>query len=270
MRGKNLTILVFLALCIAATQVRAQHIIRSTDTSSKVVQQQVYVKPKGPKQLTHEMTGGIRLNTNGWSVFTDIGKLKAPNPKYLEMFHNVRIFQIEFTEKKSQAEYKSTSTNGSGSNTYIYGKINNFYALKLGWGFRKMLVGKPDPGTVSIHWVNTFGISVGFLKPYYLNLISDPSAVKYDESTSQDFLNQNLIEGNAGFSKGISEVKIIPGGHFKSSLHFDFSGNHKIALAAEVGFNVEYYSQPIPLMALQAAEPYFADLFIAIMAGKRW
>lgn len=270
MNRKHRLFLLVTICALCASQAIAQKAVRSADSLIKPEAKVLYIKPKGPDPLLHEMSGGFRLNTNGWSIFTDIGKFKAKNLKQVDMFHDVRIWQIEFTEKKNPKEYKSTSTDGSGTNTYIYGKINNFYALKLGWGYRKQIVGKPDPGTLSIHWVNTLGVSIGLLKPYYLNVYSNPGAVKYNDATKKDFLDQGLIEGNAGFSKGLSEVKVVPGGHFKSALHFDFSGNKKMALGVELGVNAEYYSQELSLMANQPATAYFTDLYIGLQVGKRW
>ncbi len=264
------TVFLLLASVNVASHACGQVAAHSTDTTQKKLQIATFPKPKGPKAITKEMSIGFRLNSDGWSIYADRGKVKPIDMKRSDMFHNVRLWQIEFTEKKNPKEYKSTSVDGSGTNTYVYGKINNFYALKLGWGYRKMLAGKPDPGTVSIHWVNTGGLAIGFLKPYYLNVYSDPAAIKYSDATKQDFLNQSLIEGNAGFSKGIGEVKIVPGFHFKSAIHFDFSTNKKNVIGIETGFNVEYYTTAVQLMANQPAVPYFADLFLALQFGKRW
>ena len=262
-------ILMLLVCCDAASAVSAQVITKSSDTAGKAIENTIAPKPKGPKPILHEMSGGFRLNTDGWSIFTDIGKVKTKDIRHSDMFHNVRFYQLEFSEKKDPREYKTTSENGSGNNSYIYGKINNLYALKLGFGFRSMLVGKPDPGSVSIHWVNMGGIAIGFLKPYYLNTLSDPSAIKYLDN-KETFLNQNVIEGSAGFSKGLGEVKIVPGGHFKSALHFDFSSNRKNVIGVETGFNIEYYSQVVQLMANQSGTNYFLDLYIAAQLGRRW
>ncbi len=125
----------------------AQSVIRSTDTVKKP-RQIISKPPSGPKPIKHEASLGIRLNSDGWSVFTDLGKVKTQDSKHSDMFYNVRFWQIELTEKKDPREEKKKSDNGSGTNSYIYGKINNFYALKLGYGYRRMLVGKPDPGSV--------------------------------------------------------------------------------------------------------------------------
>jgi len=265
--------IIIILICNSAAN--AQTVIRASDSMKKasLPAPVVHPKPKGPKPIAHEASVGFRLNTDGWSVYTDLGKVKSQDMRHSDMFYNIRLWQIEFTEKKNPREEKSTSENSngnSGTTTYVYGKINNFYALKLGYGFRKLIVGKPDPGTVSIHWVNVIGASVGLLKPYYLNVYSDPSAIKYSPSTAADFLNQQLIEGSAGFTKGLSEITVIPGIHFKSALHFDFSTNRKNVIGIETGFNVEYYSQSISLMANQSGTNYFLDLFLAAQFGRRW
>jgi hypothetical protein len=98
---------------------------------------------------------------------------------------------------------------------------------------------------------------------------SDPAAIKYTDH-KEDFLDQNLIEGSAGFSKGLGEVQVVPGAHFKSAMHFDFSANRKNVIGVETGVNAEYYSKPIELMANQKAQPYFLDMFIAFQYGRRW
>ena len=271
---KAVGMIVCIAWCVAVSSARGQVASRSADTVKKQIITPVdhNVKPKGPRPIKHEMSAGIRLNSNGWSVYTDFGKVKPKDLRRSDMFYNVRFWQIEFTEKKDPKEEKLTSSNntGNGSNRYIYGKINNFYALKLGYGFRKLLVGKPDPGSVSMHWVNVIGVSIGLEKPYYLNIYSDPNAIKYSDATATEFLNQDLIEGSAGFGKGLSEIKVIPGGHFKSAIHFDFSANRKNVLGVETGFNVEYYSSDIQMLANKPGTTYFFDIFLAIQFGRRW
>jgi hypothetical protein len=228
-------------------------------------------KPKGPKPIHRELSIGFRLNTDGWGIFIDRGSVKSENVKTSDMFYHFNLWQLDFNEKKDPREMKSTGTDQTGkTNSYIYGKINNFYTLKLGIGTSKMIAGKPDPGAVSIHWVITGGVSAGLLKPYYININGVGQPVKYTDQTKDVFLDRTLIDGNAGFSQGISEMKIVPGAHLKTGLHFDFAGSRRTLFAAEVGMNAEYYTSPIQIMALEPGVPYFFNLYVSLQIGKRW
>jgi hypothetical protein len=268
-------LLTILCGCMVSDSQAQDGIYGRTDTAKKATPPpaaRVRLKPKGPKPIKNEISFGYRLLTTGWAGYMDLGKVKSRNTKLSDMFHNVNFWQLEFGEKKSPRQEKHVADENSSGNSgsYVYGKINNFYGLKIGYGIRTMLAGKPDPGSVSIHWSNVISASLGMLKPYYLNTISDPNAIKYSDATKSQFLNQQLIIGGAGFGTGVGEMKMIPGGNFKSMLHFDFSANRKSVVGIETGINIEYYAEPVPIMANQDAVPYFVDLFLAFQFGKRW
>jgi hypothetical protein len=229
-------------------------------------------KPKGPKPITRELSFGPRLNSNGWGIFADLGKVRTDDEKHRDMFYNIKLFQFEFDEIKSPKEVKSDNVDaapGVSPKPFIYGKINNFYTVKIGYGFRKMIAGKPESGTVSVHWVGVGGLTVGLLKPYYLN-VAGAGLIKYSDSTKSEFLSQSDIIGSGGFGKGLGEIKIIPGLHAKSGIHFDFSKNRKTVLAAETGIDAEIYTKSVPIMANQKAVPYFLNAYLAFQFGRRW
>ncbi len=271
MASRFKALLLFVGYFCIVSHAGAQAVVRPSDSAKKTKPVITPAKPKAPKAISRELSFGLRLNSNGWSVYSDIGRIKPRDAKHADMFYNVRLWQIEITEKKHPKQHKiSNQGGGSGSNSYIYGKINNFYALKLGRGYMRMLAGKPDPGSVSIHWLYAGGFSLGMLKPYYLNVFSDPNAIKYEDGTKEDFLNQYLIQGSAGFAKGLGEMKYIPGFHIKSAIHFDFSASRKSVIGVEAGFNAEYYAGDVQIMANQPATPFLLDLYVAMQVGKRW
>ncbi|MCF8449538.1 MAG: hypothetical protein K9G49_06660 [Taibaiella sp.] len=280
MCGCSKIALILLTIFGSITHAGAQDVFSGiSDTSKKIKSPGSTVaprqSPKGPKPIKKEISFGYRLNTAGWAMYMDYGSVKARSAKTSDMFYNVNFIQFELSEKKSPKQEKIVvEDNSTGtSSKYVYGKINNFYAVKLGYGFRKMLAGKPDPGSVSIHWSNVLGGSLGLLKPYYLNVYnatSDLDVIKYSDVTQSRFLQQQSIIGSAGFGTGLGEIKMIPGGHFKSMLHFDLSANRKSVVALETGVNIEYYSANVPLMLNQEANPYFVELFLAFQFGKRW
>lgn len=271
-----LGVISMLSVCCAGY---AQEVTYSSDSTKAPVAVQappvVAARPMPKirvKPILHEISFGFRANTNGWSIYSDYGKAKTSDARKADMFYNLLYLQTEFTEKKDPKEQKvkAQTLSDKSSASYIYGKINNFYALKLGLGYRKMLAGKPDPGCVSIHWANTAGFALGMLKPYYIQVAGSTNEIKYSDINQSDFLNQAIISGAGGFSKGLGEIVFIPGGHIRSALHFDFSANRKNVLGVEAGVNAEFYSQPIGLMANEKTVSSFLDFFVAFQLGKRW
>ena len=239
----------------------------------------VPVKKKRPKPIKKEYTLGVRLNTDGWSVFFDRGKV-AGVQRNSDYFYDVLFWQIELGEKKHPQETRRanvSSTSTTTSTPFIYGKANNFYAFKLGYGKRKMIAGKPEHGTVSIHWVYMGGLTVGLEKPYYYEAYVSKNGgplikeeIRYTDSTEYLFSQTSQIEGASGFAKGIDELKIVPGLHAKTALHFDFAVSKERKLAVEAGLNVEFYTRAIQLMAYQDDKPYFVNGYVSVGLGKRW
>jgi len=230
-------------------------------------------KPKGPKPIHRELSIGGRLNSNGWGIVINRNTVKSKDLKQSDFFYKFNIWELAFDETKDPRENKTSSTDQSGkSSSFIYGKINNFYTLKLGLGGSKMIAGKPESGTVAIHWVLCSGFSAGLQKPYYINAAYNGvvQPIKYTEDTKDAFLDINGITGNAGFSKGLSEIKLIPGLFLKTGFHFDFATNRKNLFAVEVGLNGEYYGDKVQIMALQEGTPYFYNLYVTLQFGKRW
>lgn len=238
---------------------------------------------KKPKPISREFSLGFRLNSDGWSLYADKGYVRSNEGKLQDQFYNIRLFQLELSEHKDPKETKRSDNDGSiGGNgekakAFIYGKVNNFYSAKLGYGFRKLLVGKPEPGTVSIHWLIAGGFSLGMEKPYYLDgyVLQDngttkvPATFKYSDDTKQSFLTPSLIKGSAGWTKGLGEMQYIPGIQAKTGLHFDFAASRRTVLAIETGISLEYYSRDIVIMADQETHPYLVNLFASFQFGRR-
>lgn len=256
------------------------------DTINKVQQTPVIkspvIKPKKPKPISREFSGGIGLTTDGWTVFVNKGWVKSDDDKNSDKFYNVRFAQLEISEHKHPKEIKGTNNSIAQATNdkpkpFIYGKINNFYALKLGYGYRRIIAGKPEPGTVAIHWLYAGGLSIGLLKPYYIDayvLRDNPRRlvrenIKYNDENAEAFIQQNNIVGSSGWTTGLGETKIVPGIHAKTGVHFDFAQNTKTKLALEVGLAAELYTQKIELMADQKAYPYLISGYVSLQFGRR-
>ena len=157
-------------------------------------------------------------------------------------------------------------------NPYVYGKENNFYYLKAGVGQQYLIGGRAIKrrGRFSnIRW----GLSLGYLKPYYLN-VHDPNTntdndIRYSDTVADKFLDPTLINGASGFTKGFTEGKFVPGAYARLALRFDYGRYNELLSALEVGINAEYYSKEMPIMIQNEPKQFFYNAYIAIEFGKR-
>lgn len=253
----------FLGFCAVGTAQSQVEPVTANKAPNKIPAKKI-------KPLSKEVSGAFRLNSDGWAVAYEKGKIRSTDTKKSDQFHDVRFWQVEFSERRNPKELRMYANDASlsGGKAYAYGKINNLYALRFNIGKKKMIAGKPYPNSISIHWLYAGGLTVGLLKPYYI-ITADKGAIKYSDENRASFLNVDNIVGAAGFSTGLGEIKIIPGLNIKSGLHFDFGATNTFLAAVEVGASAEYYTQNIQLMANQKAVPYFFNLYAGIQFGRR-
>jgi hypothetical protein len=130
----------------------------------------------------------ITLRSDGYAVGYERGKFKKVN--------KTNLWWIHLGERKHPKEEKVTAYYKNGAqvgNPYIYGKQNNFYLLNIGFGQQKLLGGKSTKNGIAISAIYGGGLSLGMLKPYYLEVKGNGSTptdiIKYDESDTR-FLDQ--------------------------------------------------------------------------------
>ena len=165
-------------------------------------------------------------------------------------------------------------------------KKNNFYNLNLMFGKMRMLADKGRKSGVDIGLYYGGGLSLGFAKPYYLELIYGNGInfttrdERYQDGLEPDgnaniFLNPQRIYGASGFSFGLNEMKIYPGAKAKVALVFDWANYNEFVKALEVGAMANVYASRVPiLVALDDEIDYnkflFMNLYVKFMFGKRW
>jgi len=210
---------------------------------------------------------GFKFDSDGYGFFYERGKIKSA--------YKTNIFQLEINEKKHRKEEKQSRSDGAVvfGNPFIYGKQNNFYQVKLGVGQQYMFGGKGNKNGVGVYIIYGGGLSVGLLKPYYLEVESPPNSgvikqIKYSQADSVEFMGPDII-GSAGFGKGWGELKFAPGVHAKTALRFDWGRFNNGISAAEAGFNFEYYPTKIEQMVGVEPNHFFINSYIAILFGSR-
>jgi hypothetical protein len=205
---------------------------------------------------------GIRLASDGYGISFEKGKFKT-NTKTL-------IYQFELNEKKDPKEKRITTGDVfSGSSVVAY-KLNNFYQFKVAMGQQFLIGGKGNKNGVAVTALYTGGLSLGILKPYYLN-VEDVNGDIYQKTFIQ-VINDTTpyqINGGAGFTVGWGHVTFKPGLNAKLAMRFDYGRFNQTVSAVEAGITGEYYLSKIPIVYLVPQRQFFLNGYVAILFGSR-
>jgi hypothetical protein len=212
---------------------------------------------------------GFKLNHDGYGGSYEIGKMKSP--------YKATLLQFELNDKKHQKEEKQSTGSSLGSgfivlgNPFVYGKVNHFYQLKGAIGQQLMIGNKGNKNGVAVYGIYAGGVSLGLLRPYYIDVQSPPGqtrTIKYTPADSAAFLGQYIV-GGTGIAKGWSDLKIAPGLHAKAALRFDWNRFNNAVTALEFGFNFEYYLSKVDQMATIDGKNLFVNGYISLLFGRR-
>ncbi len=204
---------------------------------------------------------GAKLINDGYGIFFELGRASSVKKSLL--------YQIEISERKHIKEDKQ-SYPFNNSIPFIYGKENFFYPVKLGVSQQVLLGNKSNKNGVSITANYGGGLSLGLLRPYYVQVEENNSLsyIKYNSPDSTLYLD-GPIYGGPTFGKGWSELTVTPGLYAKTSLRFDYGSYNEIVSAIEVGISGEYYTKKIPILLQTTQKQFFISGFVAILFGKR-
>jgi hypothetical protein len=242
--------------------------LRLKNERREKINQLIKQEEEGALIYQKQITQGIHFNTDGWSVFYEKGKYKT--------ITTTNLWWVEIGEHRHPKEERTpTASSVQGFiilSNYVYGKQNNLYDVKLGFGQQKLIGGKGNKNGVAVSAIYGGGITAGLLKPYYLQ-IQNPSTqrqedIKYDNN-DQLFLDPTIILGKGSFSKGFSEMQFVPGGHVKGALRFDYGRYNEVVSALEVGLKATYFSKKMPVMLLNDEKSLFFNAYISVIFGKR-
>lgn len=231
-------------------------------------------KPEGVV-LSKEFSVGGKATTAGWSFFGEYARVTGPARK--------RVFQVEFMELKHPKQVKMSNEAGFFSpgieapRAFVFGKRNNLYAVHFGYGQRYMLGDKAKKSGVEVNLTWTAGPTLGLVKPYYLRVyqqINDRQffieEIKYSEEDANRFLTPSSIYGAAGFTYGLSEITLMPGGFGKAGLNFDWANYSEFIKSIEAGVGADVFFGRPELMVTERNKVTFVYLYLSLQLGKKW
>jgi hypothetical protein len=256
-----------LSFLIIASVGNAQKPLTQKEQRKQRINQLIRQAEEGTLVYSHHHIFGVQVKNLGYGLFYEYGHMKNQR--------KTNIFRIDLTEIKDRKEDKVQNTaNGFifFGNPYIYGKINNFYQASLGYGQQVILGQKGNKNGVSVTGIYSGGLSLGFLRPYYLQVI-DPQTnedkfIKYTAADSALFLG-NTILGGGGLGRGWGEMKFRPGLFARTALRFDYGRFNEAVSGIELGVTAEYFMQKIPIMAGPNDRNLFFQGYISLLFGRR-
>lgn len=234
------------------------------DARRKKVSELVKQAEEGVLIYNRQSIFGFQFRTSGYGAFFELGRMKS-NRK-------TNIYRIDITEIKHPKEEKLQAGGIFFGNPFIYGKINNFYQVTLGFGQQYILGQKGNKNGVAVSAIYNGGLAIGLLRPYYIEagdpLTGQNKFVKYTPADSSLFLGPTIV-GSGGLSKGWSELSIKPGAFVKTALRFDYGRFNEVVSGLEVGLSGEFYASKIPQMVDQKQKQFFIQGYISILFGRR-
>lgn len=210
----------------------------------------------------NERTFGFQINTNGWGL----GFRYGDRINYFEK----RIYEVDLSLLKHEKEIKSSSTYIS-SESFVFGKLNYAFDLRLGYGKQNEIFSKRDPGSVAVRYFYSIGPSVAILKPIYYEILYPVSDSLYgvrEEKFNADIHTSGDIKGKASFFEGIDELTLVPGAYFKFGFNFEFSQAETLIHSIEAGIMIQAYLDQLEIMAVEDNQQFYFTLFASYKFGR--
>jgi hypothetical protein len=211
----------------------------------------------------NEKTIALNLNSNGWGL----GYRYGSRINYFEKY----IYEFDFSVIKHPKETNSTNASFLSSESFVFGKLNTVFDIRLGYGKQNEIFNKRDNKSVAVRYFYSIGPSVAFLKPVYYEILFPVNDSMYrirDEKFNPAIHTASDINGRASFFKGFDEIKLVPGLFIKAGFNFEFSQKENIIHSIEAGGIFQAYLQSLEIMAVDDNQQFFFALFVTYRIGK--
>lgn len=229
------------------------------------VQAQMPATQENKAGFRSEWFGGLILHTNGWGGNLTKGKFKT--------YKRYDLYSFDLVNIKHPKEYKIRYQTAPGniSKAFKYGKLNSLYNARFSYGQQRILFEKQREKGVEIYFNWKTGLSLGIVKPIYLEIISEVDGTSSSEQQyNPDIHNESNIYGKANFGTGFNEIRFAPGAHLKGGLKFELAKKREKIFAIETGVIVDVFPTKIPILAYRDDEVLFYNFYLNILFGKKY
>jgi hypothetical protein len=185
-------------------------------------------------------------------------------------FLNKRLLEFDIGTLKHPKEYKISNPWTTGTGSFVFGKLNSVMFIRGGIGHQHEIFKKADLGGVAIRYFYSAGPVVAVYKPIYYRVLYPVSLNEFelrDEKFEVSIHQPTDIYSKARFTKGLNEIKALPGIYAKAGFNFEYSKEDKVIHAVEIGAQVNAFPKTIPIMASPDNKAVFFSLFVSYRFG---
>lgn len=258
---------IFLLMTFVSLSVVAQVQVSSRQSKRSEKQKKINAiikqEEEGVSYFKSHWAQGLKLVNDGVGGWLEYAMIKQPRKSIL--------FQLDVAERKHVKEEK-LQNEFQPTAPVIFGKVNYFYPVKLGAQKQWVVGNKGNRNGVSISANVGGGISLGFLRPYLIEVDKGNGItefVGYNSPDSVYFVNLSSIVGGPDMSKGWNKMKIKPGLYIKSAARFDYGRYNEMISAVEVGGFAEWYTSTIQQLIDIKQKQLFLGAYVSLVFGKR-
>jgi len=210
----------------------------------------------------NERSFAILLNSDGIGV----SYREAKRINYL----NKRLLEIDAGTLKHPKEYRVSNPYTQATSTFVFGKLNSVFYLRGGIGRQHEIFSKADFGGVAIRYFYSGGPVLSLYKPIYYRVLYNVSDYEWelrDEKFDESIHQAIDIYSKSSFTKGLNEIKVLPGLFAKGGFNFEYSKEDKVIHAIELGMQVNAFPKKIPIMASPDNKAIYFSLFASYRFG---
>ncbi|MFM9945283.1 MAG: hypothetical protein ACKVQB_08640 [Bacteroidia bacterium] len=182
-------------------------------------------------------------------------------------------FDLELSTYRHSRETKTFNSDVNNPTPFVFGKVNKVALLKAQYSVSSKISQFSDAQRIGIDVICGAGVSVGFLKPVYINLIyPDPSGYetvvseKYNPSKHTD---KTRIAGYSDSRVGLNEIDSKIGFSASAGIGFTWGYFTNFPKRLETGFYLEYFKNGLPVMAFVKNKSIQNGIYLKLFIGKR-
>ncbi|MCJ8166080.1 hypothetical protein MKJ04_14630 [Pontibacter sp. E15-1] len=216
------------------------------------------------ESFQNELSYGVNFNSNGGLI----GGAFIRSSFFIDE-HMYQFGGLEIVEVKHPKEIRDFSPISGES--FVYGKQNYLFVVRPHYGREVVLFKKAPESGVQVNGLAAIGPSLGLLVPYYIdyNYGGQGTNIRTEQYDPGRHLDRDYILGSDNVFRGLGEMKVKPGIHFKAGLSFEYGRYRESIAGIEVGFMVEAFASKPVIIPNADNSQTFTSVYLNLYYGSR-